>query len=206
MGVKIDLTGKKFGYLTVLKESDIAGQWVCECECGAIVIKKGEYLRNGDTKSCGGAIHRGKQLQGQRFGYLTVIEHVGYRNKEKLWRCLCDCGNYTEVRGGSLTSGRTKSCGCYNKQLSKERLSKINPYKDLSNQTFGLLTPIKIYDSDKRGEKRWLCQCSCGNTCIVLGSNLRTGHTQSCGCLRISHGELSIKNLLESNNIKFIMY
>ena len=30
---------------------------------------------------------------------------------------------------------------------------------------------------------RWLCQCECGNTPIVATNALRTGHTQSCGCL-----------------------
>ena len=30
---------------------------------------------------------------------------------------------------------------------------------------------------------KWLCKCDCGNEVAVSGSNLRTGHTQSCGCL-----------------------
>lgn len=29
-----------------------------------------------------------------------------------MWKCLCSCGNYTAVPSGSLTSGKTKSCGC----------------------------------------------------------------------------------------------
>lgn len=51
----IDLTGMVFGRLTVLsisqRKPDII--WKCKCECGNIVDVKGEYLRNGDTKSCG---------------------------------------------------------------------------------------------------------------------------------------------------------
>lgn len=33
------------------------------------------------------------------------------------------------------------------------------------------------------GNSRWNCVCSCGNTSVVSGSNLRNGHTKSCGCL-----------------------
>ena len=36
-------------------------------------------------------------LTGQRFGKLTVIEKSGTKNGSVLWKCECDCGNYTEV-------------------------------------------------------------------------------------------------------------
>lgn len=49
----------------------------------------------------------------------------------------------------------------------------------------------------------WLCKCDCGQSTIVEASNLTTGNTKSCGCLRESAGELTIKNLLTSLNIKF---
>lgn len=35
---------------------------------------------------------------------------------------------------------------------------------------------------DKRGSYLYLCECLCGNKRIVNGSNLRSGHTKSCGC------------------------
>lgn len=48
----IDLTGKKFGYLTV--EGYSGGQkWRCTCECGKKVEVKGRKLRDGLTLSCG---------------------------------------------------------------------------------------------------------------------------------------------------------
>ena len=54
-----------------------------------------------------------KDLKGQRFGNLTVIQLNG-RNKHKkaVWECICDCGNHTNVVGTNLTSGGTKGCGC----------------------------------------------------------------------------------------------
>lgn len=55
---------------------------------------------------------------------------------------------------------------------------------DLTHQTFGKLTAIRRVDN--RGRRtRWLCQCECGNETIVRTHNLRSGHTQSCGCLHI---------------------
>ena len=53
-----------------------------------------------------------KDLTGQRFGRLTVLELAGIKNENALWRCKCDCGNVCDVRGGALTSGKTQSCGC----------------------------------------------------------------------------------------------
>lgn len=49
----------------------------------------------------------------------------------------------------------------------------------------------------------WLCKCDCGQTAIVETSNLTTGNTKSCGCLRESAGELAIKNLLTNLDIEF---
>lgn len=53
---KIDLTGKIFGRLTVIKEISISTRrtfWECRCECGKIKVVVGDALKNGDTRSCG---------------------------------------------------------------------------------------------------------------------------------------------------------
>lgn len=51
-------------------------------------------------------------LIGQRFGKLEVLE-VGPLDSHKCytWKCQCDCGNIKYIRGSSLKSGNTKSCG-----------------------------------------------------------------------------------------------
>lgn len=52
-------------------------------------------------------------LTGQRFGHLVVIESTGRNERrESLWRCQCDCGNESIVRGDVLRRGTTESCGC----------------------------------------------------------------------------------------------
>lgn len=54
-----------------------------------------------------------RALDGRRFGKLLVASDGGRdRRGAVLWRCLCDCGKTTLVRGSSLVQGRTASCGC----------------------------------------------------------------------------------------------
>ena len=49
----------------------------------------------------------------QRFGRLTVTGRSFSRpNQGIFWRCCCDCGNETTVRGALLLNGGTISCGC----------------------------------------------------------------------------------------------
>jgi hypothetical protein len=54
---------------------------------------------------------------------------------------------------------------------------------DLTGQRFGRLTCVKVDHITQQGTARWLCNCDCGGTAVVAVNNLRSGHTQSCGCL-----------------------
>lgn len=66
-----------------------------------------------------------KELSGQRFGRLKVIERVSYKSSSGYWRCKCDCGREVIVRTEKLTHGQVKSCGCLNSELiTKQNLNK----------------------------------------------------------------------------------
>jgi hypothetical protein len=55
---------------------------------------------------------------------------------------------------------------------------------DLSNKKFGRLTAL--FTDGRRGKETcWRCLCECGSKPLVAGVDLRTGHTKSCGCLRV---------------------
>ncbi len=118
MSRMIDLTGKQFGWLTVLHRSDKKASvvyWTCRCTCGKVIDVAGNNLKRGHTVSCG--CRRTAPYIGKRFGKLTVLEktqeYVQHGStKSPLWKCRCDCGNITLVRMDSLTSGTTQSCGC----------------------------------------------------------------------------------------------
>lgn len=62
-----------------------------------------------------------QNLEGRRFGHLTVMEYDHTSRCKSgtsiFWKCRCDCGNTTIVKTYTLTSGHTKSCGCGRKVL-----------------------------------------------------------------------------------------
>lgn len=204
MGFKNDLTGKKFSHLTVLgydeQRSREKGKsyWVCECDCDSHTIMSvlGSNLITGNTTKC--KYCKAKNLIGQTFYKLTVTERVIEDGKVR-WKALCECGNTIIVRGDSLRSGHTKSCGC----LQREKVSALN-FKDLIGMTFGRLTVTeKSERKDSSGNYYWYCDCECGTKHHeVSGHHLKNGKILSCGCL-ISKGEEKIASLLSNNNIEF---
>ena len=58
---------------------------------------------------------------GDKFGLLNVISAGALRGRNRYWLCLCECGNQKEICYSSLSSGRTKSCGCLNSKLASDR-------------------------------------------------------------------------------------
>ena len=66
-----------------------------------------------------------KDMVGQKFGRLEVVsfDHLGKTNFSAYWKCKCECGNETIVRGSCLRNGESTSCGCFARELSSERNS-----------------------------------------------------------------------------------
>ena len=201
-----DITGMRFGKLTVL-ERDYAYEqehhtnssyWKCKCDCGNIKTIRRSSLINGITHSCG--CMRAKDLTNQRFGKLVALKRVANKKDKTCWLCQCDCGNQVIVEASSLTTGNTQSCGCLRKKLAHD----IN-FKDLTGQIFGHLKVLSQSDNLYVNKHvLWKCQCDCGNIIEVDTSRLISGHTQSCGCVRMSHGEEKIKQILDKHNINYL--
>jgi hypothetical protein len=53
-----------------------------------------------------------QNIEGQKFGNLTVINFVGVIKRIGIWKCKCDCGNIKDIRYRDLKSGNSKTCGC----------------------------------------------------------------------------------------------
>lgn len=124
-----DLTGQRFGRLTVIKEGERSKggrvQWLCKCDCGSYKTVTTNNLTSGRTKSCG-CLHREaiiKDLTGKRFGRLTVIRENGRHGRRVKWLCRCDCGNFITALSTSLVEGNIKSCGCLQNEIRKMKLA-----------------------------------------------------------------------------------
>jgi len=59
---------------------------------------------------------------GEQFTKLTVIRKAPEAGSDQ-YLCLCECGNYTIVRGSKLKSEHTKSCGCLKKEATSKAIS-----------------------------------------------------------------------------------
>lgn len=151
-------------------------------------------------------------LTNQRFGRLVALYKTDKRSGNNImWHCICDCGNEKDINGSDLKKGKTKSCGCLQKEIASkigEKTAKQNfshNLLDITGQRYGRLVALKIDHIDRAPNKTityWLCQCDCGKQTIVSIRDLRSGNTQSCGCL-VSRGEEKIRVLLNNNNIPY---
>ena len=134
-----DLTGRQFGALTALRRGENDGRghvrWLCRCACGNELLVPAIQLKSGKTRSCGcqrhAAAHNRRDLAGMRFGRLTALYHVTRpdRARGSYWHCRCDCGNELDVAAGSLLHGRSKSCGCWDREQSG-RMHEHMHYRD----------------------------------------------------------------------------
>lgn len=60
-------------------------------------------------------------LPGAKFGRWTVIGPA-LQSGRAMWNCVCVCGSRRAVSGTELRLGRSKSCGCLARGLSRHRM------------------------------------------------------------------------------------
>lgn len=212
----INMTGQKIGKLTVI-ERDIARKsgaayWICKCDCGNTISVRGNNLRdkNHPTQSCGCLNKENRKIDtdslvGKVFNRLQVIERdlkkpVGHGHTS-YWICKCICGNIISVSHQNLVTGKTQSCGCYRKDINTQRNT-----LDLTNKQYGNV--VALFNTGELSTHHsylWQCYCkNCDSYFITSAEYLQSGHINSCGCTNIqSRGELYIKNILDSNEIKY---
>ena len=139
-----NLIGQRFGLLTVIERRPSKkghSNWLCKCDCGTEKEILGTNLKTGKVVSCG-CYHKKlisqmktKDLVGQKFGKLTVLERVSPIGENHMkWKCKCDCGNITVVAGTALKQGITKSCGC-TRSIGEQNIRKILDNAHLSYAT-----------------------------------------------------------------------
>lgn len=207
---KIDLTGKKIGKLTVIREFRVPYTGIrkekksilmleCQCECGNSFFPYRSNVLSGYTKGCLRCA-RASNLVGKKIGKLLVLERF-WANNSPSWSKLrykiqCDCGNRFETKSSNLRMLQGKNCPrCRPKKklkLSiKESTKKTNFKKhlikrlELVGKTFGYLKCIHFERWEYTPSRRYpvyLLRCKCGNRIFRRGD--RFPYILSCGCLQ----------------------
>lgn len=99
-----------------------------------------------------------------------------YLEKSK-YKCKCLlCGVYRDISSYFLKTGQAPKCVCQTGKSPKGRI-------DLTDRTFGEWRVLEY-----AGNKKWLCECSCGRCQIVDGYALRSGKSTKC---KYSHNGIS---------------
>lgn len=97
-----------------------------------------------------------------RFGKLVVIETAQEDKTGKpKWLCRCDCGNEKIIYEQNLRYNKTKSCGCYNKEVSKKRMSK--GWSKILTKDF----LIKEHIENKKSLREIGKEVGCSVTCVI---------------------------------------
>lgn len=102
----VDMTGQRFGRLTVLHRDDARREknahWICRCDCGAIRSVQRGALRDGLTKSCG--CHRAatRSTHGQTRHQVYAPEYRSWRSMRQ--RCMNpNAASYRYYGGRGIT-------------------------------------------------------------------------------------------------------
>ena len=208
---RIDLTGKRFGKLVVDEmlynyNGTKRTKCLCHCDCGKKNILRNAYtIQHSELSSCGCgkkevvAKSCGKDINGQRFGRLVVLETYWNENPPKV-KCRCDCGNVVVLRKHDVQSYHAQSCGC----ITLDRLEKLNDVDHSGKVSDYGIEIVRKSKRNKYNQWLWKCKCGCcGEFFDELPARILNNHVRSCGCLKSSSSEMMIENHLKDIGASF---
>lgn len=129
-----------------------------------------------------------EDLSGRKYGNLTVVRQEESRKYDNgrvmaMFLCRCDCGVEKVISATRLRTGKVTSCGC----MSPKPLRSCY-LEDLTGKKFGRWTVLYRAESyvEPSGRKvtMWHCRCDCGAERDIRAGTLKSGSSQSCGCLK----------------------
>lgn len=197
-----DLTGQRFGRLTVLRLADTpyitptgkaTRRWVCRCDCGkeTIVVQNALTTTTNGTRSCGCLLRehneaRAQDLTGQRFGRLLVLHSAPLSPKKQSsrlkngWLCRCDCGKEVIYSQKKLVLEHVQSCGCLVSDNARKNAVENNVFGRCEGTTVTTIRPSRPANSNsKSGVKgvHWSNRDSCWIAKIGFqGRTIYLGH------------------------------
>jgi len=104
--VKLQLEGKRFGKLVVIKDVGVNKQgtymWLCKCDCGNEKIVKGASLKYGSTNSCGCGIIESIIKTHTKHGSVNSVEYSTWEGMKA--RCYNkNTPRYSEYGGRGIS-------------------------------------------------------------------------------------------------------
>ncbi len=135
-----------------------------------------------------------KDQTGMTFGYLTVIEPDLSRRYH--WHCKCKCGKDVYASTHDLERGKTKSCGCYKREMAHLRV-RVKP-----GDVYGKLTVLQRVENNTDQHSKWDCLCECGNHVFVYGKDL-TGCRNRTMCVECAKVAQADKRALDITGQRF---
>jgi len=129
-------------------------------------------------------------LVGKKFGRWTVINKCYKKIEEKkiknknngnsnsviYWNCKCDCGNMGVVSSSNLKNGKSKSCGCLEKEMTSKRNKELKTIYGTLEDEFPEFSKNIINDEDKKKTlgSVWKIKIKCPICGNILYINNRT--------------------------------
>lgn len=74
-----------------------------------------------------------KNYIGNKYNRWTILQFSHIKNRRYYYKCKCDCGNTNIIDISSVVNGRSKSCGCYKREVDAEKGRKMLTKHNLSN-------------------------------------------------------------------------
>lgn len=104
-------------------------------------------------------------ITGEVYNELEAVEYTG---KDRIWIWRCSCGKLCKARKNDVVSGKKKSCGHLLNKIPD--LNKGDKFEDWT-----------VIERDKKDNRKYICQCSCGTIRSINKYDLTSGKTKSCG-------------------------
>lgn len=143
--------------------------------------------------------YRNKYI-GIKFGFLTIVDFIGFDNKQTSIICKtkCDCEIEKELYFSYIKQGAKTSCGQCNIKRFKKVINKNT--KKFVGVRFGKLTVLEITTPNINNYYiNCIALCDCGKITTTTIQSLKSGSTKSCGCFHSTNMVMRFKEKRESN-------
>lgn len=120
-------------------------------------------------------------IVGTKIGKLTVVcwlrHETAKTNHKHVYKCLCECGNYTEVKRPNLINHHTVSCGCFRRErIGSKHTKSWTGYEEISGSLWSsILGKAKSRNLEFAitKEDAWQQYLKQNKKCVLTGQEIK---------------------------------